>query len=78
MDWKKLLEEMSKSFAMGNSVTAYRRQANSRKQREGESIAEYAQALTQLVEKAYPDSENYTDAMRVGMAIDLFRARIRS
>lgn len=47
-------------------------QLQTRKQRTSESVAEFGQAINQLVKKAYPNSKGFTEAQRISMTIDSF------
>lgn len=69
-NWEDLVDEIAKNVG-GSSVT-YRRLINSRKQREGEGFSEFAQALSELSDRAFPDAEEYNADMRKNLLIDLF------
>lgn len=71
-NWRALLEELSKRLGSGDSVHVFRRQIQNRKQKEGESFFEFGQFLADLAEKAFPDSQGYSAAMRKNMVIELF------
>ncbi|KAI1731899.1 hypothetical protein Ddc_00743 [Ditylenchus destructor] len=73
MDWKNLLKEMAKKLAIGDGCSAFRRQVQSRKQRENESLSEFASAVRELCDKGFPDSQGYTAQMKEDMSIDIFR-----
>lgn len=71
--WKTLVDELAKRFSVESSVPHYRRLAILRRQRVGESPAEFAIALKNLVDKAFPDAQGFTSNMRDNMTIDYFR-----
>ena len=63
-DWHTLLDTLAQKLARGNEVVAsFRRQANTRKQRPGKSLAEFADCINELVKKNYPDADGFTNAM---------------
>ena len=51
-NWEELLDELSKRLGVGDSVHSYRRQIQNRKQFKDESFHEFAQALSDLSDKA--------------------------
>lgn len=69
-DWRQLTDAIAKQ--VGGSSEIYRRLVNSRKQRKGESLSEFAQALSELSERAFPDAEGFNNDMRKSMLVDLF------
>lgn len=69
-NWQELVDEIAKN--VGGSSTTYRRLINSRKQREGEGFSEFAQALMEYSDRAFPDAEGYSADMRKNILIDLF------
>ena len=71
-DWKTLVDELAKKFGVGESAHNFRRQIQSRRQREGESFIEFGQALADLSEKSYPSAAGFTADMRKKLVIDLF------
>uniref|UniRef100_A0A183BR73 Histone domain-containing protein n=1 Tax=Globodera pallida TaxID=36090 RepID=A0A183BR73_GLOPA len=48
-----------------------------RKQRAGESIPIYAENISQLVDKAYPDGAGFNAQVRRELTVDLFRNAIQ-
>ena len=69
-DWGLLTDAIAKQ--VGGSSEIYRRLINGRKQRDGESLCEFAQALSEYSDRAFPDAEGYNNDMRKNMLIDLF------
>lgn len=69
-DWAQLIDAIAKQ--VGGSSVVYRRLINARKMREGESLSEFAQALSELIDRTYPDSEGYNNDMRKNLLVDLF------
>ena len=76
-NWRTLLDELSKRLGSGDSVHTFRRQIQNRKQKEGESFFEFGQFLSDLAEKAFPDSQGYSANMRKNMVIELFLNGVR-
>jgi hypothetical protein len=71
-NWNRLVDGVAQALASGDTVYSYRRQLHARKQRETETFAEFASTLTDLVDKAFPDSSGYTANMRRSAVIDCF------
>jgi hypothetical protein len=77
--WRTLLDNMAQKLAGSNDiVSTYRRQANNRKQKPNESLSEFAENISELVTKGYPDSAAFTTAMRDSLSIDIFRSGVNS
>uniref|UniRef100_A0A915PG87 Peptidase A2 domain-containing protein n=1 Tax=Meloidogyne floridensis TaxID=298350 RepID=A0A915PG87_9BILA len=76
-NWNLLIDRMAKKFAVGESVSHFRRVASSRKQRVNESISDFSEAISQLVDKGYPDSGGFNEEIRRGLAIEFFRNGLR-
>ena len=63
-NWQDLVDTLAQKFGVGESAHTYRRTLQARKQREGESFAEFAQSLADMADKAYPTAGGFTDAVR--------------
>uniref|UniRef100_A0A915MYW2 Retrotransposon gag domain-containing protein n=1 Tax=Meloidogyne javanica TaxID=6303 RepID=A0A915MYW2_MELJA len=77
-NWGMLIDRMAKKFAIGESVSHFRRVASTRRQRVNESISEFSEAISQLVDKGYPDSGGFSEEIRKGLAIEFFRNGLRA
>ena len=71
-NWQDLVDTLAQKFGVGESAHTYRRTLQARKQREGESFAEFAQSLANMADKAYPTAGGFTDAVRRNMILSLF------
>lgn len=70
--WKECLDEMARKLSVGDT-SALQRQAMNRKQQEGESIAEFAEAIKSLVGRAFTEAQKFTSAQREELIVNLFR-----
>lgn len=76
-DWVPLVEQLAQKFSIGSNTGHFRRACQTRRQRPGESIPSFADALTQLVEKAYPDGAGFNSNIRKELITDLFWGGIK-
>uniref|UniRef100_A0A915LW73 Uncharacterized protein n=1 Tax=Meloidogyne javanica TaxID=6303 RepID=A0A915LW73_MELJA len=76
-NWGNLIDKMARKFAIGESVSYFRRLASTRRQGVNESISEFSEAISQLVDKGYPDSGGFSEEIRRGLAIEFFRNGLR-
>lgn len=72
-NWRSLTDALYQKFMHGDVVMANQRYLQKRKQRQNESIAEYASAIKTLVSRAYPAIRGFNDRVRTDMAISTFR-----
>jgi hypothetical protein len=71
--WENIKTNLTQKFSQDSDAeTLARLQIAGRKQKFGESVAEYGHAIEQLVRKAYPTAKNYTPVQRQSIAVDSF------
>lgn len=72
-NWQLLTTALAQHFQTGASIPHFRRMVILRRQRAGESPAEFALALKHLIDKSFPDTQGFNAATREDMSIDYFR-----
>ncbi len=75
-NWQAVGTELSKIFALGEGAAELRRTVQNRKQRDGEEVDTFGEAIRKDVNKAFIDDHGYNEAMRENTKIDVLTAKV--
>lgn len=71
--WRATVDALYAKLTHSKAILSHQRKLQSRRQREYESIPEFAQAIQELVNRAYPSFQGYTLPQKVEIAINAFQ-----
>lgn len=77
-DWEAVISKMGEVFGKLSNLAMVRKELQDRMQKPGESLAEYALAIRDLVSKAFPDSEEFEAKHRASVEVDSFFGGVKS